>query len=180
MKRILPMAICIVAGVCMAPVLASQQKSPEGGVRGDEPFMKEAAIGGLFEVKMGQVAAMKAHSNEVKQFGQRMVTDHSKANRELMDIAAKKGISLPKELDGKHQDMMDHLSKLSGSEFDREYISHMVKDHEEDAAAFEKEARSGQDAEVKAWAGKTLTIVREHLRMAQQIEQTLKGGAGGK
>src|SRR6187397_2898953 len=112
-------------------------------------FMHEAAEGGMAEVEMGKMAAKKAQNAEVKKFAQMMVTDHSKANEELKGIATKKSITLPADAGSKKGDM-DKLTTASGADFDRTYVDMMVKDHEKDVAAFEKQASGSTDPDVKA------------------------------
>jgi putative membrane protein len=138
-----------------------------------EDFMHEAAQGGMAEVEMGKLAAQKGQNAEVKKFGQMMVTDHSKANEELKGIATKKSVPLPADL-GTHKSSMDKLSSLSGAEFDRTYVQMMVEDHEKDVAAFQKQADSGTDPEVKAFAAKTLPTLKKHLTAIQEIEKKLQ------
>src|SRR5205085_4231192 len=111
----------------------------------DRDFMMKAAIGGMEEVELGRMAAQKAASNDVKQFGQRMVDDHSRANDELTSLAGQKTVTLPTALDQQHQADVDRLSRLAGAAFDREYMTMMVKDHVEDVAEFEREASTGSD-----------------------------------
>ncbi len=139
------------------------------GMKPDQGFVTEAATGGMLEVKLGQLAVEKGSSDEVKQFGQKMVDDHSKANDELTQLAGTKGIALPNELGARHQAMVDRLSGLSGAEFDREYMKMMVDDHKKDVSAFEKEAKGGKDPEVKAWAAQTLPTLKEHQKMAKDV-----------
>jgi putative membrane protein len=127
----------------------------------------------MAEVALGQLATEKASNAKVKDFGQRMMTDHGKANDELKALAASKNITLPTKLNAKQQATKDRLSKLSGSAFDRAYVNDMVKDHQADSAAFHKEASSGQDPEIKAWAAKTGVVVDEHLKMVQDIQKEL-------
>jgi putative membrane protein len=95
-----------------------------------------------------------------------MVSDHSKANDELKQLASKKGIELPAQppMDAH----MQKLQGLSGAEFDREYMSHMLNDHQKDVAAFKKEASGGRDPDVKAFAAKTLPTLESHLQMVKQ------------
>jgi putative membrane protein len=133
----------------------------------DKEFVTEAGTGGLAEVQMGNLALQKASNADVKAFGQRMVTDHSKANAELAQLATTKGLALPTELTGEHKEMFDHLSSLSGAEFDKQYMKHMVEDHEKDVAAFDKASTSATDADVKGWAGKTLPTLQQHLEQAK-------------
>jgi putative membrane protein len=132
----------------------------------DKAFMKEAAKGGMMEVDMGKMAQQKGKSADVKKFGSTMVTDHTKAGNELMAIAKKKGVDLSKEK-GK-------MMKLNDATFDKEYINAMVKDHEEDLAAFQAEAKNGSDADVKAFASKTSAMIKKHLDMAKAAQAKLK------
>jgi putative membrane protein len=143
----------------------------------DQTFVMEAAMGGMMEVQAGQMAADKASSDEVKQFGRRMVEDHGKANSELMQLAASKNVTLPTELDAKHKEHVDGLAKMSGADFDHHYMMMMVQDHDKDVAAFEREANGGKDPDVKAWAAKTLPTLREHQRMAKDIAAKVGHGA---
>ena len=135
----------------------------------DKEFVTKAGMGGLAEVQMGNLALQKASSADVKSFAQRMVTDHSKANAELAQFATTKGLALATELAGDHKSAMDHLTSLSGAEFDKAYMHHMVPDHQKDVAEFERAAGGAADAEVKAWAGKVLPTLREHLQLATTV-----------
>ncbi|HEX8151237.1 MAG TPA: DUF4142 domain-containing protein [Pyrinomonadaceae bacterium] len=148
-------------------------KHGPGHMAADHKFAMEAAMGGMMEVELGKVAASKGASDEVRQFGQRMVDDHSKANAELTQIASGKGMTLPTAPDAKHQAEMRKLSALSGEKFDREYVKMMLKDHRKDVPAFEKEANGGTDAELKAFAASTLPTLREHLQMIQRINDKM-------
>jgi putative membrane protein len=134
----------------------------------DESFARSAGQGGMAEVKLGQLASEKAQNPKVKEFGQKMVGDHSKAGDELKSVAAKKNVTLPSDVTSKDQALAMRLSGLSGDAFDKAYISAMVKDHETDVAEFQKEADKGQDPDFKAFAGKTLPTLQEHLRMARE------------
>jgi putative membrane protein len=143
--------------------------------RSDTKFMKEAAMGGMLEVELGRLAVQNAASDQVKQFGQRMVDDHGKANDELKSLAQAEGVSLPTELDAKHAREVQKFQKLTGAQFDREYMKMMVEDHHKDIKAFEHEAKRGDDPEVKAFADKTLPTLKEHLSMADQARHTVEG-----
>jgi putative membrane protein len=98
----------------------------------DKEFITKAAEGGMLEVTLGAEAARKASMPDVKTLGDRMVTDHSKVNDELKQLAAKKGVTLPTEMDKEHKSDADKLTKLSGTKFEREYADFMVDDHEKD------------------------------------------------
>ena len=132
---------------------------------GDLAFMNDAAPGGMAEVELGKLAASKAQNAEVKAFGQKMVEDHSKASEELKQLAAQKKVMLPPDVLPKHKEIMDKLSKLSGADFDKEYVAAMVEAHEKDVAAFESVSKTAADADVKAFAAKTLPTLKMHLEM---------------
>jgi putative membrane protein len=141
---------------------------------GANDFMTKAALGGMAEVKLGEMASTKAQNADVKTFGKKMVEDHSKANTELTELAKKKGVTLPTETDAAHKATMDKLSKLSGAEFDKEYVSEMVKDHEKDVAEFEEQSKNATDADIKAFATKTLPTLKMHLQMIKDIHAKMK------
>lgn len=138
-----------------------------------DDFMKAAAQGGMAEVEMGKLAASKAQNAEVKKFGQMMVTDHGKANTELMALAVKKNVNLPADL-GAHRSTIEDLKQLTGAEFDKAYVEAMVDDHEADVAAFQKQADNAADADVKAFAAKTLPVLKMHLDMIKAIQAKIK------
>lgn len=157
----------------------SSQASPEGATGSvpaqkvdDKKFVKEAAIGGLMEVKMGELAASKGSTDAIKQYGQKMVDDHTKANAQLKDAAAKAGFEVPDSLDAKHQARLDKFAKLSGSDFDKAYAKDQIKDHEADVRAFQAEAQNGSNAVVKGFAAATLPTVQEHLTMAKDLRKS--------
>jgi len=173
MKNYFPHLIlvaCLTAfGLALSPVRAADTVST-----GDKSFVMKAAQGGMTEVQLGQLAADKGSSQNVKDFGSKMVTDHGKANDELKSIASSKGLTLPDKLDAKHQAKVDKMSGMSGSAFDKAYVDAMVAAHKQDNALFAKEASSGQDAEIKAFAAKTDETVKMHLSMIQDIQSKMK------
>jgi putative membrane protein len=139
----------------------------------DRNFINEAAAGGLAEVELGRLAAQKAHSPDVKRFGERMVTDHSKANDELKALAVRKGITPPTEVTAAQKDEKESLSKLSGAEFDRKYMKLMVEDHDQDVKAFQDQANGAADPDLKSFAARTLPTLQEHQKMAKEINAKL-------
>jgi len=165
------------------PTPTKADKTTDHAMTADHTFVMKAAEGGMAEVKLGQLAADKATSEDVKKFGQRMVSDHSKANDELKSLAQQKNITLPTDVNAKDKATYDRFSKLSGAAFDRAYMQHMLADHRTDVNEFKKESTSGKDPEVKAWAGKTLPTLEEHLKLAQDTNKavgtsgTTKSGA---
>jgi putative membrane protein len=148
-----------------------QQEKPKTAMT-DEHFAKKAAQGGLAEVKMGQLAQEKGSSDAVKQFGQRMVEDHTKANRELKEAATQEHVTLPTEMDSKDQSTYDALSKLSGAAFDQAYARDMVKDHQQDVTEFSSEAANGQKEAIKNFASQTLPTLKDHLKQAKEMRQS--------
>ncbi|HEX8184271.1 MAG TPA: DUF4142 domain-containing protein [Blastocatellia bacterium] len=142
----------------------------------DREFMMKEAADGMAEVELGRMAAQKGVKSEVVTFGKRMVDDHLKANDELKQLASQKSVTLPTEMDVKHKETMDRLSKLNGAAFDTAYMAEMVKGHTEAVSDFEKEASQGQNSDVKGWAAKTLPTLRTHLQMATDTEAAVRGG----
>jgi putative membrane protein len=140
----------------------------------DNRFMMEAAAGGLAEVELGRMASTKAANAEVKQFAEMMVQDHSKANDELKSIAANKGVKIPAELDADHKAVQEDLRSKVGAEFDRAYINAMVADHKKTVALFEAESQNGNDPEIKAFATKTLPVLRKHLEAVTALDAKIK------
>lgn len=157
------------AALALACPVAAQQGATGAVPPADKNFMIKAAQGGMGEVVLGQLALAHASRAGVKQFGRRMVNDHTKANAQLMQVAAKQGVTLPAAPGPEEQATKARLARLSGTAFDRAYVSDMVQDHEKDVADFQKEAHSGKDPAVKAFAAKTLPTLQMHLQMARAL-----------
>jgi putative membrane protein len=115
------------------------------GSGSDAQFAMKAAQGGVAEVQFGQLAESKGTSEAVKEFGKRMVNDHSKAGEQLKQVAQQENLNLPMDMNKMDKTSYERLSKLSGAEFDREYAKMMVKDHEKDVAEFQKELQEGMN-----------------------------------
>jgi putative membrane protein len=129
----------------------------------DRSFVSQAASGGLFEVQSSEFALQQQGlSSKDKEFAQMMVDDHGKANRELSQIAAKKGVTVPTQLLQKDQQQLDQLKNKSGADFVKQYRETQKKAHDEAIALFEKQARDGQDQDLKAFAEKSLPVLRKH------------------
>jgi len=155
----------------------------------DKSFVEKAAMDNMFEVKAGQLAEQRAMSPQVKQFAQRMVTDHTRANQELMALARQKGWQVPTALDQKHQELFTRLQNggrsgnqpaaggtgAAAGQFDRQYMEMQLKGHEKDVREFEKATQQAKDPQLKSWAQKTLPVIQEHLQMAKQITQGWSG-----
>jgi len=170
MKRVIVCAVVLAVSVGWWLTGAAVGQAMKGGDK-DQQFLRHAASDGLAEVQLGQMAAERATNPEVQRFAQRMVTDHTKANQELMALAQSKNISIPKEIDKKHQKTAEALAKKHGASFDREYMRDMVTDHEKAVQLFSTAAKEGQDAAIKAFASNTLPTLQEHLHMARQLTQ---------
>jgi putative membrane protein len=130
----------------------------------DQDFILAAAQGGMTEVKLGELASTNGKRNDVKEFGQMMVKDHTAINDDLKALAAQKGVILPDSLDAKHQGMVDKMTALTGSGFDDAYIADMIKGHKADAKAFKGESAATQDTEIKSFLDKSIPVVDEHLK----------------
>lgn len=153
------------------PTPTSKAASSKGTTRmiSDATFAREAAEGGIAEVKFGQLAEDKGSSQEVKNFGKRMVTDHTKADDQLKADAAKEKFTLPTDMSKRDQMAYDRLSKLSGSAFDRAYSRDMVRDHRADVAEFLNESKHGKQEWTKDFALQNLPTLRDHLKQAEEM-----------
>lgn len=154
------------------PATAQQTKKPSTA---GANFAENAAEAGVLEVDLGKLAVQKGASDQVKQFGMRMVDDHSKAGDELNEIAAKDNLAVPFQVNAGDQSIVDRLSKLTGDAFDRAYLRQMVTDHEKAVALFQREASNGTNPDLKTWAMTTLPMLQDHLRQARETETRLGG-----
>ena len=152
---------------------AQQDSGPNSGdvgqVMQDKMFLRKAAEGGIAEVKLGQLAAQKASTDDVKAFGQKMVDDHTKLNLEIAQIADSMGVMLPKSMNKEDQAEYDKLNALSGNDFDIEYLTFMVKDHHHDLHAFRIEAASPTDATLHNEVVKAQGIIHDHTVMVDKL-----------
>lgn len=137
----------------------------------DSTFVMEAASGGLMEVEAGTLAQQNASNERVKAFAAMMVRDHSKANEELKALASSRGTMLPDSMMKKHRDHIQMMQKMTGKAFDKHYMSMMVTDHKEDVSKFENASKKATDADLKAWAGKTLPVLVMHRDSAIAINK---------
>jgi putative membrane protein len=158
-----------------APVAAVERPESAKTARGpalasaDEKFVTKAAQGGRGEVELAQLAQQKASSEAVKALAKRIADDHQRASRELEMIAGQKNISLPSSLSAEHAALKSKLESASGAEFDQQYVAAMIEDHKKDIGEFEHAAAQATDADIKAFASKTLPALREHLRHAEAV-----------
>ena len=136
---------------------------------GDRAFATAAAQSGLAEVQEGQMAAQKAVSAQIRQFGQRMVADHGQANQDLQQIAQQENFDLPTQPSARETAEDHRLSGMIGSDFDRAYIQHAMTEHMQAVVVFRREAQSGRDPALKDFARKYLPVIQRHLQLAQSL-----------
>jgi putative membrane protein len=165
----------LLSGTQMLRAQISTTTEANQGQRGqlsesDYRFLEKAARSGLEEVELGQLAQQKGTSQEVRSFGQRMVTDHTKLNNELKQIATQKGATLPAQMSHHENSTIQHLQNASGVDFDKTYAKDMVKDHQKDVKEFQSASQKLSDPDLKAFAQKSLTTLQEHLGMAENLE----------
>lgn len=187
--RFVSTAICAALAVCAASSFAQPASMPMGAAAsmpmgassamggmssigmGDKSFVMKAAVGGMTEVELGKVAASKGTSQGTKDYGSKMVEDHTKANDELKSIAAPKGMTPPASLDAIHQRLVEKYTNMAaGRSFDKAYHDQQVVDHKNTIALFTKESKAGKDADLKAFATKTLPTLKDHLKMLQTMK----------
>lgn len=146
--------------------------------RGDRRFVLEAAGSGMFEVQAAQLATTKASDPAVKSFAGMLIDHHTKANDELTKLANAKGVELPAAPPRAMRRQIEQMGKKQGQEFDQEFVRNIgVKAHEKDVKLFQQASKELKDAELKAFAAKTLPQLQEHLQMAQKMPQSGKDGS---
>ncbi|MCC6861032.1 MAG: DUF4142 domain-containing protein [Bryobacterales bacterium] len=157
-----------------------KDKPGKTGAMTDQRFVQKAAMSHMAEMRLAGIAQQRASSQAVKDYAQRLEQDHTQALTRLREIAGRENINLPDQLDSKHQSHIDRFSKLSGEEFDRAYIQHMIRDHKQDIALFERQANRGTGEDVKNYASNTLPALREHLNMATSIQGDIQKTSGSR
>jgi putative membrane protein len=185
MVRLLATTAIVAVGLLSAPAVIAQT-SPAGPPGAAAPstsaqhmlstqgreFVDKAGHGGLAEIELSKLA-QKSANPDVRRFADRMIEDHTKIGQRLATIASADGVTAPTTLDSEHQQLRDKLANLHGGVFDREYARVMVDDHNQAIKLFQQEARSGQDAALKAFARNTLPTLQEHRRMAVALSRKL-------
>jgi putative membrane protein len=161
------------AGRETTPGAAQGTAGTSGTANVDRDFVENQIADGQAEIALGQLASQRASNPAVREFGEMMVRDHQKAGDELKQLASKHNIQLNASIDDEHNDLRERLSKLSGAEFDREYMKAMVEDHEEAVNDTQEKAERGDNSEIKQWASKTLPVLQQHLERAKQIQNQL-------
>lgn len=139
----------------------------------DRLFMNRAAQGNLAEIRLSQLALQRASSNDVKQYAQQMIDQHTQANNQLMQLAGQKGVTLPRQLDAQHQQIERQLQGLSGASFARAYMRSMVNDHAQTVALFQRQTQQGEDQDVVTYASTLLPAIQQHYAMANSMIRDL-------
>ena len=137
----------------------------------EKMFIKKAADGGMTEVELGKLAAEKGGSDEVKDFGNQMVKDHSKINDNLKEVAGKMNVKVPSEVSAKHHATIEKMSGMSGAGFDKAYVAAMVMDHEKDIAEFEKADKEVKNPDLKKFIEDALPMMKDHLDKIKKFDQ---------
>jgi putative membrane protein len=137
----------------------------------EERFLKNAAQGGSAETQLGELAKQKATNKGVKDFAAMIAADHTKANDELKSLAEKKGVELPGDIEIGQKMAREKLERLSGAEFDKEWVQQMIKDHKKTIDLFEDASKDAKDPDVKAFADKTLPTLRGHLQHVEGLKK---------
>jgi putative membrane protein len=159
------------AGGQMGTTGRGQAEIGQGGTLSstDRQFMTKAAMMDMAEIQTGRLAVSQGASESVRQFGQRMIDDHTRTSQQLMQMASAAGFTPPQTLDAKHQAAAAKLARLTGAEFDRAYMKQMVKDHQEAVSLYQRQSARGAMADLRAFASATLPALREHLTMARSM-----------
>jgi putative membrane protein len=144
----------------------------------DTKFLHQAAAGNLMEERLGKLIGEKAQNPQLKEFGQKLTSDHAKAQEQLTQIAQQKGVTLPTELSKRESRMIEHFSSQTGADFDRTVLRHLVRDHETDIREYERASTKVEDTELKQYASTTLPILQEHLKTAQTLDSEIRTAGG--
>jgi putative membrane protein len=136
-------------------------------------FLQTSAESQQHEIDLGQLAIRKAQDEQVKQFGSRMVEDHQKSQQEIRQLASKEGLHLRNQPSETHTRVKTQLSKLSGKEFDRVYITTIMREHATALKELGQHASMEKDQEVRQWAASAVPAVKEHLAKAKTIASSL-------
>jgi putative membrane protein len=141
----------------------------QADISADMPFIREAASSNLMEIRLGQLAQTKATNQSVKQFGQRMVSDHTNMQNQLTSAISGGGQSFTPSLDSRHQRQISRLEGLSGAEFDRAYMTLMIRGHQEDVRNFQTQSQSARSSQVRTLASNSLPVLQQHVSLAVQV-----------
>ncbi len=170
----LSLAACATSALAQAPAPTpsvgerSGINSMVGAAPSTQDFVTQAAVSDMFEIESSKLAQQKATKENVKSFASQMVTDHTKTSQELKSAAT--GVQIPADMDSSHKSKLDKLNGLNGADFDKQYISDQQSAHKDAVSLFDRYAKSGDNAGLKAWAGKTLPALQHHKDMADKLQ----------
>jgi putative membrane protein len=169
-------AVSVIALLAAAPAWAQNTATGAQSLsQQDKTFIQEAGAGNLAEAELGQLAEQKGATPAVKEFGRWMYTDHGlTANKWLAAILREEHENFQPTLTAEQKQLKQKLEGLSGTQFDRQYVEHMVQDHEKTIPAFEKEAKEGHNPMIKAYAEDVTPVLQQHLAEVKEL-----AGAGG-
>jgi putative membrane protein len=160
-------ALTLLTGIIAAN--AQERKSDERPFD-DAEFVKMAASSGMHEVEISKLATTKARNDEVKKFAQKLVEDHTKANEGLKEAAKAANLPVPEKMLADHQKAVDRFKEYKGTNFDADFVKHAVTSHEKSVVLFGRAAKEAKNERIKAFAEKTLPVIKEHLEMAKKIQ----------
>ena len=143
-------------------------------------FITAAAKINLDEIALGRLAEQKGDNPAIKEFGKRMVEDHSNLEAQLQGVAKAQGLTLPAEPGAEESSLREQLSKDSGTQFDQAYIQHMLSGHKQAISDFENEIELGKNSAFKSYAEKALPVIQDHIRVAEDVagKMQLSGKSG--
>lgn len=160
---------------------ASKIDSGTVSLNSDETkFMVSASNDGMTEIQLGQVAQQKVKNSRIKDFASMIVTDHTQAGNELKALAGDKNVSLPDSLSTDSRQTVDKLSRKSGADFEKDYLSTMVSDHEKAVKAFQNELDDVKNPDLRQWITNTLPVLQTHLDSARVLDSVYNHHRGGK
>ena len=167
----LALGLVAILSVPFQPSSAADEATSSKPTALEKTFIKKAADGGMTEVELGRLAAEKGGSDEVKDFGNQMVKDHSKINDDLKEVAAKMNVTVPSGVSAKHHAMIEKMAGMSGADFDKAYVAAMVRDHEKDIAEFEKADKEVKNPALKKFIENALPMMKDHLEKIKKFDQ---------
>jgi putative membrane protein len=148
---------------------AAAKNSANADIRGDSRFIREFTSDNMLEASLGKLAEQKAENSAVKQFGQKMDTDHNKIQNDWVSIASKDGLTLKTGMGPRHRAKLNQLQKLSGKAFDKAYMTTSIQDHKDDIDYFQREGQAAHSSQVRDLVASTLPTLQDHFKQAKEV-----------
>ena len=164
--------LAMLGSMCCACFVAAQDGADK--MPPDHQFVLKISAWDMAEMNLGNLAAEKSASPAVKEFGRKMIEHHSKANKDLAELANKKSMKLAMGMSEEHTKLRAKLAELNGPVFDRAFLAAQIKDHQDVVALFEKQIKDGLDDDLKKWATENLPREREHLKVAEDLHKKME------